>query len=225
MISLPEVSLILLTGIGYRTDQGVNALKHSQKGIEFGAVKYIQLGKITGIDEWCKAIIYDLPKYVETDYCLLIHENGFVVNPESWNDEWFNYDFIGAPWPLPEDDFSYRDEEGELQRVGNSVALRSKKLMDLVATREWKQYYGNYNEDGFICCHNRKWLESKGCKFAPLEVAKWFGRELEIEENQDVDKPFVFHYNKDKTGRNVEFEPLQKSLNTWDGSMGTYKRK
>ena len=208
MIKLSQITLVVLGGIGYRTDKLVNALKYSSKEIEFGAVKYIQLGEIKDIDSWSKATIYELPKYIETDYCLLIHENGFVVHPESWRDEWLEYDYVGSPWPQPKDDFSYKDEEGNIVRVGNSVSLRSKKLMNLIAQREWKSGFGYYNEDGFICCHNRKWLESQGCKFAPLEVAKWFGRELEMPENEDVEKPFVFHYNKIKPGRNVEYAPL-----------------
>ena len=147
---------------------------------------------------------------METEFCLLIHENGFVVHPESWDNEWLNYDYIGSPWPLPNppDSFTYRDEAGDIQRVGNSVSLRSKKLMDLVATREWKPYYGFYNEDGFICCHNRKWLESQGCNFAPLEVAKHFGRELDIPENADVERPFIFHYNRVNPGKNQRYYEL-----------------
>ena len=210
MIHLPTTTLVALSGIGYRTDKMVNALNYSQKGIKFGAVKYIQLGEIKDIDSWSKSTIYNLPKYIETEYCLLIHENGQIVNPQEWQNKWLEYDYIGAPWPLPNefDKVSYRDENGEIQRVGNSVSLRSKKLMDLVATREWKPYYGFWNEDGFICCHNRKWLESKGCKFAPLSVAKYFGRELDIPENMDVDKPFTFHYNRIRPGRNIEFKHL-----------------
>lgn len=212
VIKLPSVTLILLSGLGYRTDENVKALEYSQRKIEFGAVKYIQLGEIKDIDSWSRAAIYELPKYVETKHCLLIHENGFVVNPESWNPHWLEYDFIGSPFPLPQDDYSYRDEGGNIVRVGNSVSLRSKKLLDLVATREWKPYYGFYNEDGFITCHHRNWLESWGCKFAPLEEAKWFGRELEIPENQDVEKPFIFHYNRVLPGRNREFAPLLESF-------------
>ena len=208
MIQLPDITLIGLSGVGYRTDKMVQAFDYSCKNIEFGAVKYIQLGEIKDIDSWSRAVIYELPKYIETDYCLLIHENGFVVHSESWRGEWFDYDYIGAPWPLPQDTFSYRDEEGNIVRVGNSVSLRSKKLINLIARKEWKPYFGNYNEDGFITCHNRKWLEAQGCKFAPLEVARWFGRELEMSENGDVDKPFVFHYNKVKPGRNAKYAPL-----------------
>jgi hypothetical protein len=208
MLRLPDVTLILLSGLGYRTEDNVHALKYSQKEIEFGSVKYIQLGEIKNIDDWSKAAIYELPKYVETSHCLLIHENGFVVNPQVWNPDWLQYDFIGSPWPYPQDDISYRDEEGNIVRVGNSVSIRSKKLLDLAATREWKPYYGYYNEDGFITCHNRRWLEKQGCKFAPLEVAKWFGRELEIPENQDVTEPFIFHLNRVLPGRNIQYAPL-----------------
>lgn len=207
-LKLPDVTLILVSGLGYRTEENIRALTYSQKCIDFGDVKYIQLGSIKGIDEWSKAIIYDLPKYIETSHCLLIHENGFIVNPESWNPKWLEYDFIGSPWPLPKDDISYRDEEGNIVRVGNSVSIRSKKLLDRIATREWKPYFGYYNEDGFITCHNRKWLESQGCVFAPLEVAKWFGRELDIPENEDVEKPFIFHFNKVFPGKNEEFRHL-----------------
>lgn len=193
MIFLPQVTLIALSGIGHKSDLNAYAVKKSCRGIQFGDVKYIQLGKITSIETWNEAVIFDLPKYVETTHCLFVHGDGYVINPELWNPDWLNYDFIGAPWPLPQDDYSYRDEEGDLVRVGNSVSLRSKKLMDLVATRPMEYHYGNNNEDGQICCWNRKWLESQGCKFAPLEVAVHFSKEHIIDENRDIMNTFCFH--------------------------------
>lgn len=210
MLKLPNVTLILLSGIGYRQKANVHALNYSQREIEFGAVKYIQLGEIKDIDSWSKATIYELPKYIDTSHCLLVHENGFVVNPQTWKDEWLGFDYIGSPWPLPQegDPITYRDDLGRISRVGNSVSLRSRRLMELVATRDWRPYYGYYNEDGFISCHHKGWLESQGCVFAPLEVAKNFGRELEIPENQDVTEPFIFHYNRVKPGRNQQYYDL-----------------
>lgn len=210
MISLPNVTLIALTGIGYQSPETIHALQYSQKGIEFGDVKYIQLGSVRDIDSWNKTIIYDLHKYVDTEFCLLVHENGFVVHPESWNPDWLTYDFIGAPWPVPTDSFSYRDGSGNIIRVGNSVSIRSKRLLELPGLLgiEWRPYFGNTNEDGFLCCHNRELLERNGIRFAPLEVAKFFSRELDIPENADVDKPFCFHCNKFLPGRNAEFLPL-----------------
>lgn len=190
MIELPQVTLICLTNKDFEGHR--NAIEASTAAINFGAVKLIWDEKCNSIDEWNRKIIYDLPKYVDTTHALLIHADGYVIDSRKWNPEWLELDYIGAPWPLPTDSFSYRDEEGKLQRVGNSISLRSKKLMDLVATRPWKAYYGFTNEDGFISCHNRKWLESQGCKFATFEQAVHFSKENEIPENEGIET-FAFH--------------------------------
>ncbi len=125
---------------------------------------------------------------------MFVHGDGYVVNPKAWKDEFLDYDFIGAPWPLPRDDYSYKTPEGELIRVGNSVSLRSKSLLKLPRDLhlEWREYYGNTNEDGYLCVHNRAKLTEAGIKFAPLEVAKYFSKEHEIEENKGI-SPFAFH--------------------------------
>lgn len=190
MISLPNVTLIALTNKDFEGHK--HAIDLSREDIEFGAVKLIWDEKCTSIDEWNRKIIYELPKYVDTSHALLIHADGYVKNPELWNPEWLQYDYIGAPWPLPTDDYSYRDEEGGLVRVGNSVSLRSKKLMERVAQFEWKPYFGNTNEDGFISVHHRKQLQKEGFKFAPLEVAVHFSKEHEIPENFGLET-FAFH--------------------------------
>ena len=192
MLKLPNVTLIAITGLGYKTPEHVSALKKSCEGIEFGAVKLIQLAEVVDIDTWNKAMIYELPKYVETSHALVIHDDGYVINPELWNPEWLYLDFIGAPFPLPTDDFSYRDEEGELQRVGNSVSLRSKKLLDRASQCEWKSFHGFYNEDGFISVNHRKEFEREGFRFATLEQAVHFSKEHEIPENVGL-STFMFH--------------------------------
>jgi hypothetical protein len=190
MLELPNVTLIALTGKDF--DSHKKAIDKSCEGINFGAVKLVWDEKIRSIDDWNKKVIKELPSYVDTSHALLIHADGYVINPHLWRDEWLLLDFIGAPWPLPMDDYSYLDEEGGLQRVGNSVSLRSKKLMDLVATRPMEYHYGNNNEDGQICCWNRKWLESQGCRFATLDQAVHFSKEHEIPENVGVET-FAFH--------------------------------
>ena len=207
MLELKNITLIALTSI--KLDKTIKALLYSCKGIEFGAVKLVShvkpdnlpdsiqhefCPKMSNIDEWNYAAIYELPKHVDTEFCILIHDDGFIVNPESWRDEFLEYDYIGAPWPLPKDDFSFRDINGDLIRVGNSVSLRSKKLLDLAITipLEWKPFHGFYNEDGFICVNNRHIYKEYGCKFAYLDVAKYFSHETMIPEIQDI-KPFAFH--------------------------------
>lgn len=189
MISLPNITLILLTN---NFEGAKEAVDKSCEQIDFGAVKIIVDLKCNSIDEWNRKIIYDLPKYVDTSHALLIHQDGYVIHPELWKDEWLGLDYIGSPWPLPQDGYSYRDEWGTIVRVGNGVSLRSKKLMDLVATRPMVYHYNNNNEDGQICCWNRQWLISQGCKFATLDQAVHFSKEHSIPENEGVET-FAFH--------------------------------
>lgn len=192
MLKLPEVSLICLTGKNFDAHQA--AVEYSCRDIDFGAVKVIYDFKIKNIDDWNYKIVFDLWKYVDTPYAMLIHPDGYIINPDLWQDEFLDYDYIGAPWPMPVDSYSYRDEQGNIIRVGNSVSLRSKKIMlyPTLYDFEWKSYYGNTNEDGFLCVHNRRKLENLGCKFAPLTVAKYFSKEWEIPENEGL-KTFAFH--------------------------------
>ena len=192
MINLPQITLIALTS--KNVPEHEEAIKKSSEGIKFGATKIIYDFDIKSVDEWCHEIVYNLGDYVQTDYALLIHGDGYVIHPELWNPEWLKYDYIGAPFPLPTDSFSYRDINGIIQRVGNSVGLRSKKLMQLPKKigMEWKPFHGYWNEDGFISVNNRHIFEEHGCKFAPLEVAVHFSKEHEIPENKGLET-FMFH--------------------------------
>ena len=192
MLHLPNITLIALTNRDFEGHK--KAIDKSCEGIEWGDVKIIWDEKIKNIDDWNKKIIYELHNYVLTDYALLIHADGFVVNPGAWRDSFLAYDYIGAPWPLPKDDYSYRTQDGRLVRVGNSVSLRSKRIMRMASDLQlpWKSYYGNTNEDGFLCVHNRDILKANGITFAPLEEAIYFSKEHEIEENKGIE-PFAFH--------------------------------
>ena len=207
MLNLENITLVILSSI--KLEKSIKALEYSCKDIKWGPVKLVSdtkpdnlpdfiqhefCPKMSNIDEWSYAAIYELPKHVETDYCMLIHDDGFVVNADSWREEFLDYDYIGAPWPMPQDDFSFKAKDGELIRVGNSVSLRSKKLLDLPIdlNLEWKAFHGYYNEDGYICVNYRhKYLEN-GMKFANIDVAKHFSHESMIPEVAGI-KPFAFH--------------------------------
>ena len=207
MLNLESVTLIAMTSVG--VEPTIKAPEYSCKDIKFGAGKlvsdtqpenlptnitYEYTEKISNIDEWNHDIIYKLGKHVDTEFAMLIHADGFIVNADAWKPEFLDYDYIGAPWPLPNDNFSYRDINGELIRVGNSVSLRSKKLIDLPVklNLEWKPFHGYYNEDGFICVNYRHIYKEHGCKFADIHLAKYFSHETMIPEIQGI-KPFAFH--------------------------------
>lgn len=204
-IKLLNVTLCCIGSKQYEEEQQ-RALEFSSRGIEFGAIKNI-IVDTNNIDQWNRAVVFDLGDYIDTEYALLVHPDGFIVNPELWNPNWLNYDFIGAPFPLPKDNFSYRDVNGKIQRVGNSVSLRSKKLLDLPKkiNMEWKPFHGFYNEDGYISVNMRHVFEEHGCVFAPFEEAIHFSREIPLPENKKIDT-FCFHKHFGKNSQYPNFE-------------------
>lgn len=215
-LNLPNVTLIAMTSVN--VDATIKAMQYSMWGINFGeavlvthrkpfflpkSIHYKHTSKLTDIDDFNYKTVYELGSYVNTEFALLVHADGFVVNPECFRKEFLDYDYIGSPWPMPTNDRVYRDIYGNICRVGNSVSIRSKRLMDFPKKSDmpWTPEDGCYNEDGFICCRMRHLFEAEGMTYAPLEVAKYFGHEHMIPEIQGI-RPFVFHKWR---GTNAEY--------------------
>lgn len=204
-IKLPNVTLCTFGSEKYKNIHQ-KSLDYASRYIDFGAVKNI-IVDTNNIDEWNKAVVFDLGDYIDTEFALLIHADGSIGEPQLWDDAWLKYDYIGSPWPLPKDNFSYRDRDGKIQRVGNSVSLRSKKLLTLPKKigMEWRPFHGWYNEDGYICVNMRHVFEEHGCKFAPFEVALKFGKETPLPENKGL-KTFLYHKTIGENARYPDFE-------------------
>jgi len=188
-LQLPNVTLVAVTSV--KVKETIKALEYSMKDIDFGdvtlithrkpfflpkTIRYQHIDKLKNIDDFNYHMVYSLAPYIKTDYILLVHYDGFVVNPDMWQDQFLEYDYIGSPWLMPKDDFSYRDINGNLQRVGNSVSIRSKRLLEFFKKENvaWEADHGFFHEDGFICVKNRHLVEAAGMKIAPLEVAVYF---------------------------------------------------
>ena len=224
-VKLPNVTLAAMTSVDiYET---IKAMEYSMRGIEFGdavlithrkplmlpkSIRYSHTSRLDDIDKFNYKMVYELGEHIHTDFVLIVHADGFVVNPESWRNEFLNYDYIGSPWPLLEGEPAYYDSKGEICRVGNSVSIRSKSLADFPkqANLKWEKLVsGTYNEDAFLCCKYKNTIEDAGMKFAPIEVAKYFGHEHMIPEIMDIEKPFVFHKWR---GRNEQYP---RFVNPW----------
>lgn len=184
-MKLPQVTLIAIGSEKYR-EAHQRALDISSREIEFGAVKNITDNSLDTLDKYSQAVLYDLWKYVDTEFALIVQADGYVLRPHLWTDEFLNWDFVGAPWPLPKDDISYRDGKGQIVRVGNGgFSLRSKKLLNALNVLNLPftdKKTGYFNEDGVICCYYRNELEDYGIKFAPVELAARFSTELPVPE-------------------------------------------
>ena len=212
---LDNVTLIAVGSTHVR--RTIKALEYSMQGIQFAEskivthknpfttktpIQYEPCDELTSSKAYSHYILYNLRKHVNTEFCLLIQYDGFVINPDKWEDKFLEWDYIGAAWPIREN--AYIDPFGNHQRVGNGgFTLRSRKLLEVPHIEEIPfevnqgTFYkhmnaGYYNEDGNICVHNRHLFEKHGVKFAPVEVAVKFSQELKVPESEGV-IPFGFH--------------------------------
>jgi hypothetical protein len=205
LLELNDVTLLAVTSV--RVPDALWALKRSCRGIRFAGVKlltdldlrssFAEVVKIPRLDYdgYSRFMVYELHKHFPTSHALVIQDDGYVVSPPSWRAEFLEYDYIGAPWPFPSDDFTYRDPSGRLRRVGNGgFSLRSRRLCALASdlALPWDPFHGFYNEDGFICVNRVLDYEGRGCKIAPLEIAKYFSHESDLPELKGI-VPFGFH--------------------------------
>jgi len=127
------------------------------------------------VDDYSFFIIKNLWAFIKTEFVLITQYDGMATNKSKWTDEYFNYDYIGAPWP---NRFSWINEE---ERVGNGgFSLRSAKLLE--ATKDSHIIFNNNlrykNEDALVCQGHSSFLkETYNIKYAPYSLANTFSTE------------------------------------------------
>lgn len=179
LLNLPNVTLF---GIDGHDPKGLlRAAAICQENVDFGSVKIITNPDWKGREAYSKFCISDMAQHVETSHVLIIHPDGYILNPLAWNNEWLQYDYIGALWEW------YADK-----RNGNGgFSLRSKKLLDILATFELNIYHP---EDDVICRGLHKILtEEYGIKFAPDDVCRKFSIEGHGIKDPTWNGEFGFH--------------------------------
>jgi hypothetical protein len=216
MKSLPNVTLISYDNTD-DPSRTLRALEFSSREIKFADVVLVCRKKpehsngttIQRVGEkgYAAAMIWEiagLQHYVETDFALCIHHDGYVINPNAWRDRWLQYDFIGAPWPASAHPCHPGKSEFPHGRVGNTgCCLKSKAFMRATAelrdlfiqsSKRPDRYGQQYSGDAFCCQHQRPALEQRGITFAPIEVAAAFAWESNIEEIPG-DRPNAFGFH------------------------------
>lgn len=182
------------------------AMDVCQKNIQFGAVKLltslptddkhlVKIAHIGDVQEYSKFCAGELIKRVDTDYVLVVQYDGFILNPDSWTDEFLKYDYIGAPWLVA--DWSVRDFNFPINLLGTKVvgnggfSLRSKKFLEVSAKLVGEGKIPQIHpEDVSLCVWHKDLLDTEGISIAPPELAQRFS----IEGNDDIyEKQFGFH--------------------------------
>jgi hypothetical protein len=159
----------------------VNAMLRSMRNLQFASalllthqtpgpdapegIEWRRIDPIRSRAGYSRFMLRNLSSQVQTSHALCVQWDGFVADGAAWDDEFLDYDYIGAPWPHFTDGHA----------VGNGgFSLRSKRLLE--ACRQLP-FDGTRAEDVVICRLHRERLEALGLRFAPEELARRFAYE------------------------------------------------
>ena len=194
---LPNVDIVSINCVdGYASATAIN---YCQRDIDFGKsilvtdkdvdVNNVELHILDKLD-WngYNDRVLNLKEHTDNDYVLLIQDDGHIVNAKLWKDEWFEYDYIGAPWPFEDSWVEMQSEKIRphinknfpKNRVGNGgFSFRSKKFLEFSSQYDSCEEWG---EDIFLCCIKYEEAIDYGIKFAPFNVAVDFALENPLME-------------------------------------------
>jgi hypothetical protein len=197
MLELPQVTLIGVDCVD--VDRLLHAAMICQRAIRFGGVRMltsiphdhpsiVPIAPITSRDAYSSFMIKGINSYITTPFALVMQYDGFILNPDAWRDEYLKYDYIGALWA---------EEEGPI--VGNGgFSLRSKRLTELLQQDDaildpTDLDPSDAPEDWYICVMIRDYLEARGIRFAPVELARQFSFEGDEHFGVTWTNQFGFH--------------------------------
>lgn len=201
-MKLSNVTLVCIDS--KNINEANKAIKKSIKNIDFKNVLFltsekisldfaqvIHIKSINNITDYNLFCLTKLNNYINTEYCLIIQHDGYIINPDSWQENFLKFDYIGALWP---------SLHFLKNRVGNGgFSLRSKKFLESCSFL-FKEYPNidfrsesefKYNED-FIACNSyyQEMLDLK-INFADIETASHFSIESPVPEMKN--NTFGFH--------------------------------
>ena len=193
---------------GVNAQRAINVLEKCKAVADFGAVKLLThfpveyehkveimpLKSLVAYSIWCLTEMY---RHFDTDMVMIVQRDGWIINPQSWNPDWLQYDYIA---PL----FVQHDDVGS-----GGFSMRSKRIMEAAAKRyrPWdgtdedahtlQKKVGSY-EDGVLSLQ----MKYDGFKYAPLDE----GAKFAAGGNRNVAyyHPYPFGFHGDKQNINHE---------------------
>lgn len=176
-------------------------------------------------------VIYCLAQYIETDYVLIVQDDGWMLNADNWRNEWFDYDYIGGLTHAALDGdqlhwgFSWADQPNAKDMLvvqNGGFSLRSRRFLEaptkygIVMIHQQMEELNN--EDIQLCCLLRPALESVGMKFAPNEESRLFSYEHlypSVHGDMDLKKIFGHHsrFHKLLNDKDIKVTLTQEEIN------------
>tara|TARA_Y100000389_G_C17389898_1_gene479256 strand:+ start:514 stop:1239 length:726 start_codon:yes stop_codon:yes gene_type:complete len=188
-----------------------NSILFTSENVKSDIHKIIKIEKFNNLEDYSDFTL-SLNSYISSNHVLIIQDDGHVVNPYQWKEEFLNYDYIGAPWPTEnkwrkrwaKDGYQNAYDNVLNNRVGNGgFSLRSKKFLNY--SSKFKTCNG-IAEDTFLCLVNYEEAIKDEIKFAPFELAMQFSYEVPLK------------------GRKLNKEDKSQELNT-DNHFGWHGKR
>lgn len=212
-MKLNNVTLVSIVGHPKHLNDTKKAIRHCIKQVDFEKIILLsceedsefETRQIPYLDMsmYAQLCVERLTDYIDTEFCLLVQWDGYIIDTNYWADEFLNYDYIGCPWAS----WGYT--------VGNGgFSLRSKKFLDISSSLE---YYSDSHiqagipsnvflhgsicaEDFFLCYIHKEHMVKNGIKFPSPELAYQFSVEHQDGKIKQFDpndistyKSFGFH--------------------------------
>lgn len=195
MIDLPNVDLIIIDCI--REHDALEILEHCSNMINFGGLKLftdkkvkcnfadiIQIETIDTIQKYSDFCL-KLNNYIDNDFVLTIQRDGFILNPNLWDNNYLCFDYIGAPW---------RNFGQYSNDIGNGgFSLRSKYFLEYSAS--FKSTNG-LPEDYFLNEINFDKAKKFDINYPDLNIALKFSVENfvpKVKNKLNLHNSFGFH--------------------------------
>jgi hypothetical protein len=213
MKNLKDITLLALC-CDNRVEGTINALKICMSYFDFGSVKYLSdskpdnlpsdikweyIPKIENIHSYDVFAFENMYKHVSTSHALICQDHAYIIDASQWSDDWLQWDYLGAIWPIKPEYVSV--STGEQIRVGNGgFSLRSKRLLSLPSQLGLKTVYdrGFSCDDGLFCSYYRKTFLDHGIKYPDVHTAARFSFENLMGENVGV-RSFGYHRYRNPT--------------------------
>lgn len=152
-------------------------------------------------------VMYALHNFIETEYVLIVQDDGWVIDGKNFTEDYYQYDYIGSVThaALTQTKFHYNWSWTQLDEPmiviqNGGFSLRSKRFLEAPSKHGIMHSTFNVqpfcNEDVQLSGFLRNNLESVGMKYAPIEVAKQFSGEYfhpTVHGNVDFSKLVGLH--------------------------------
>lgn len=151
-----------------------------------GEIEWRRIDALT-YQQYSIFVMHCLHAFVDTEFCLLVQDDGWVIDGSKFQPHYYDYDYIGAPCHAARvgndlvQGFRWVGMPGAVIVQNGGFSLRSRRFL-VTPSRAGIVYVPHtlhplMNEDIQLCCLVREAMERQGIRYAPLTVALHFAVE------------------------------------------------